>query len=572
MKRKTLFTTLFFISIYCTSFAQFNDEPNQYWYDSKFTKHIGDSNIDEVGIYTVQDSNKDIYYVGFTNTSASDETKQVLVRKMDVDGEFIWEQKYKATFQGDDVSIFPESVILLQEENLIVGTDRNICKIDGATGDLLWAKKLSGENNSSSSKDYSKIIPTPSGGFLMVRSFKTFDGPTEILGFLLIEFDSDGDVLWSRANGHDSEGTFELDIRPKDLKKNNDGSIAILYERFMQGGSGTGGHQMAISQTDNAGNMTSYSYMYNRPGINEFRPVTLTAYSPNNISILGNYNDNEDLVDAELYYLYIRANGDIHTQRIYECLDADVALYGRINQGGGCRAAGVLDNAGFSVDVGLAGNLSAGFYEEPGSEVEFYSVTRAADSRLLLSGKRDQDGILLKTGTGFGSECDIDATACFSVCATSGIVKSDYPNNWTESQEISTISSNFVVSQINSEKLCDKPCFEEGEWKTIIIGPGKGDEKVGGGNIKSDDTNSDRLVIFPNPTTGIINMNFDLNSTDSRTILLQDLVGNEYLTKTLSKDQKKIQLDVSSLRNGVYFLRVYDNEGLRHLKRITIHR
>ena len=64
-------------------------------------------------------------------------------------------------------------------------------------------------------------------------------------------------------------------------------------------------------------------------------------------------------------------------------------------------------------------------------------------------------------------------------------------------------------------------------------------------------TKNDAIDVFPNPTTGILNINVtDANSS----IELFDVIGNRVYVNTLIKGNNIV--DLSSLPNGSYFLKV----------------
>ncbi|MFK7809279.1 MAG: MopE-related protein, partial [Saprospiraceae bacterium] len=75
-------------------------------------------------------------------------------------------------------------------------------------------------------------------------------------------------------------------------------------------------------------------------------------------------------------------------------------------------------------------------------------------------------------------------------------------------------------------------------------------------NTAISNTNKDQPIIFPNPTTNILNIIFRTNKTGEYQLLSPD--GKALLEGTLTKE---IKLDISSLPKGVYILLLKTKEG-----------
>jgi hypothetical protein len=70
---------------------------------------------------------------------------------------------------------------------------------------------------------------------------------------------------------------------------------------------------------------------------------------------------------------------------------------------------------------------------------------------------------------------------------------------------------------------------------------------VGSGTVDIDEFAFDNIVVFPNPTTGVLNIKSNLDVTYS----LYDFTGRE-----LVKDSNEETIDITTLPNGVYFLSI----------------
>ena len=70
------------------------------------------------------------------------------------------------------------------------------------------------------------------------------------------------------------------------------------------------------------------------------------------------------------------------------------------------------------------------------------------------------------------------------------------------------------------------------------------------------------LVLYPNPTTGIINIHGVENLSDDYTITITSLLG----TIVEGVDVVNGQVDVTSLVKGVYFVNIVSTEGRMTMK------
>ncbi len=81
-------------------------------------------------------------------------------------------------------------------------------------------------------------------------------------------------------------------------------------------------------------------------------------------------------------------------------------------------------------------------------------------------------------------------------------------------------------------------------------------------DINNDLANIDNILIYPNPTQGILNIKADTNFD----LLIYDISGR--LMKT-TKTSKNTSLDISNLKKGIYFFK-FMNDNLQTVKKITV--
>ena len=84
-------------------------------------------------------------------------------------------------------------------------------------------------------------------------------------------------------------------------------------------------------------------------------------------------------------------------------------------------------------------------------------------------------------------------------------------------------------------------------------------------NITST-TNS--MIVYPNPTTGIITMRFDQPSSGNCKVVLTDMKGRIVLEKTIYvfKGENLRRLNLSNVTNGSYLLQIQTSAGENVIK------
>ena len=77
--------------------------------------------------------------------------------------------------------------------------------------------------------------------------------------------------------------------------------------------------------------------------------------------------------------------------------------------------------------------------------------------------------------------------------------------------------------------------------------------------------------IYPNPTSNILNLNFDnILSTDISQIKIYSGLGNEIELPKPMINENNIQLDVSSLPQGVYYISFFNNGKVERARFVKI--
>lgn len=80
------------------------------------------------------------------------------------------------------------------------------------------------------------------------------------------------------------------------------------------------------------------------------------------------------------------------------------------------------------------------------------------------------------------------------------------------------------------------------------------------------------INLYPNPTTGIIALNFSENNTKVESIKLYNILGKEIKKISFDKlNQKEYKIDLSLQKNGFYFLKIQTDKQL-FTKQIILHK
>jgi hypothetical protein len=76
----------------------------------------------------------------------------------------------------------------------------------------------------------------------------------------------------------------------------------------------------------------------------------------------------------------------------------------------------------------------------------------------------------------------------------------------------------------------------------------------------SDQTKEHEIFVYPNPTSGFLNISFGQLNLDNMNIILFNIIGSKVLDKEVRI--KEMTMDFNGLKPGVYFLNVYKDQGL----------
>ena len=248
--------------------------------DSVFWSKRFGSNSSDKGYYVTKILNtNNIMATGFVHHYIAYK-QDVLLMKLDMDGNLIWEKIYQsdtfpdANSRAYDIDLTPDNGFILTGNADIAGL---IIKVDSA-GNKLWEYTV-GENNTSNYVYLESCIVLPDSGLLIGGNSDNGHDHFEGEAFIL-KLDKNGKFLWKKTFG----GNYK--DRGTQLAINNNGDIYGVYELFTKANSYGDPKETKISvfKIDSEGN-TLFEKRFGKQDI---------VYWPKSITFL----DNDDLLIA----------------------------------------------------------------------------------------------------------------------------------------------------------------------------------------------------------------------------------------------------------------------------------
>lgn len=104
---------------------------------------------------------------------------------------------------------------------------------------------------------------------------------------------------------------------------------------------------------------------------------------------------------------------------------------------------------------------------------------------------------------------------------------------------------------------CGEPEYGQVEDYAIVID--------GVSNINSEIANNN-FNIYPNPSSGFMNLEFNSTIIEAKELIVYDQLGNKVYTSSLEIGEIQKRLDLSHLNAGIYFLNLYGSNGVNTQK------
>lgn len=141
---------------------------------------------------------------------------------------------------------------------------------------------------------------------------------------------------------------------------------------------------------------------------------------------------------------------------------------------------------------------------------------------------------------------------------------------WQKIGTTEMLNVGFDVNKVNNDKLYYNFA---GNWiksqleGTVMIRPVFGKDINISTNVEQPDPfEQNEYTIYPNPAQDILNINIKDHNTSQYRVTIFDIYGKTYLDRSLDESY----IDLSTINNGIYFIRITDNQRVSTTKKFII--
>lgn len=428
------------------------------------------------------------------------------VIRLDINGDTIW-TKSLGTYEyiqepslGKCISIGDTNIVFVG--NIASGTTDSskvvLYKID-VNGNLLWEYYFGDSNKKNVGTD---LQQTPDGGFI-ITGWTTGWGNTIYTSSFLLKVDASGNEQWHKIYGGGS-GTNQRDAFSVDLTDDNG---YIFSGSFYQGLATR--QDINVIKTDSLGNVIwnkiygtaeddGYGYITKYGVTNDYILASVIDIAPGNV-----------LTDGQAYIT--RLNGT----------DGSIVW---------ADTFGIADNVtydGFSSNVIVLANgdiVGIGLTQVSSGGIDTWLVKYDGNGNMLWKRTFNKNG-----GNNHHYFWDVQPTfdKGFIICGDLTNLSLSEKNLWV--LKLDSMGCEIANCSVGVEESPQPP---KGEF-----------------------------VVYPNPTNGIVTIQYDATTFTNSTFKLFDVMGKEILTKQIHSPYTKI--NVQHLAKGIYFY-IVTNEKERY--------
>jgi len=427
------------------------------------------------------------------------------------------------------VEIFDEGYIVTGSKTLPSGiTNLYLIRTD-AYGDTLWTRTYGGTSYSCG-----KSISMINDNEFIITGYKVPYGDNKP-DVYLIKANIFGDTLWTRTYG---EGYYEEEGNSVRMTKDSGFIITGTFQT---------GYVLLIKTNSSGDTLWTKTYGAN----NDCRGISVYPTSDSGFIITG--SKKIDIFKDEIYLIRTNSTGDtLWTKTYSRAGDSYGTSVVQTSDSGFIISGWTSDILDGESDICLIKTNPVGdtlwtkLYG--GSDFDYgRSVVQTSDGGFIITGQSNSFGpgcavYLIKTNLDgdtlwtkhFGGTSDA-AGMCVVPASDGGYVVTGW--NWTGS----------VL----------------GNYNVLLI---KTDANGLLSNIKDEASfsNTDRIMVFPNPSSGKINLNIPQKFGKTKMLEVYDCIGQSKITKT----DNFTSIDISSLSNGLYFMVLTNSENVRMFGKI----
>jgi len=195
----------------------------------------------------------------------------------------------------------------------------------------------------------------------------------------------------------------------------------------------------------------------------------------------------------------------------------------------------------------------------------FYNVNEFPNGNLLLAGSIDTTGLTNNIFTGLVRYVEVNSngqilkTRYYNYALDLVNVYGQYVYSTNITSDGGWISTNSPIHLGNNPMIFVK--YDANGCDSTLAYCAN---RVGLNNFI---TNNNELIIYPNPSQNVLNIEFENNfNNQNYTLKIVDVLGRTSTSLSMTTSNK-ISLDLSKLPNGIYFLQVWEEEQLISTKK-----
>ena len=427
---------------------------------------------------------------------------------------------------GNSSGFSPASIIALNDGGFLIcsSTIRNaqsladlgLTKVD-SDFNVIWSKTYGGY-----SYDFgSRVKQTNDGGFIACGLIGSQNG----LLTYLVKTDSDGNLQWTRVFDDVLHNNWATDV------EQTEDSGYIICGRILENPMSYT-YDGYIIKTDSTGSM-QWNKTYSSPEWNTFEDMTLSGDGG---YFLFGVTDlvADSLVRRDFSLTKTDSLGDVLWSKVYERPKDDFGFSIINTSDNGLLLCGVKDyntnnSSCIIIKTDTSGNI---LWNKSYNSFSNYSYGNRAIQTFdggYFVGTTMNDGVpqlfLIKTDSSGNSYCT-DSVPAFTISNTSYTTSSPFISSVNDSNSIASITTNpLTYSDINL-------CFT---------------------GIPNIENALKSFKIYPNPVNSALTIEID----NAKSIKIYDLPGKVIMDKKIAdKVAGKIELDVTPLANGLYFINI----------------
>ena len=88
--------------------------------------------------------------------------------------------------------------------------------------------------------------------------------------------------------------------------------------------------------------------------------------------------------------------------------------------------------------------------------------------------------------------------------------------------------------------------------------------------VNIEENKPHRLSVFPNPATNSISLELNVKENEELKFEIYDATGNTVLSKTCVMKQQKTELNIESLKTGLYVITAVTSIGIQHTSKLVV--